>query len=140
MKNIVLFMLVCFLFLDGRAQDNVNNKSQEGDTPSVQQAQTWQKLPVDEFSKLLADTTVQLVDVRTPDEYRGGHIPGARNIDVKSVDFDREIGKLNPKRPVAVYCRSGMRSTAAAMKLTQKGFKVYELEKGINSWTGKQEK
>lgn len=140
MKNIVLCMLVCCFFLNSKAQDNRNNKPQDGGAQAVQQAQAWQKLSVDKFSKLLADTTVQLVDVRTPDEYRGGHIPGARNIDVKSVNFDGEIGKLDPKRPVAVYCRSGMRSTAAAMKLTQKGFKVYELEKGINSWTGKQEK
>lgn len=105
-----------------------------------QEKDTWQKLSTAEFGKLLSDTTILLIDVRTPDEYKSGHIPGAKNIDVKNWSFDQEIGKLDSCRPVAVYCRSGMRSTMAAVKLTQKGFKVFELEKGINSWTGEKEK
>lgn len=90
----------------------------------------------DEFSKIISKKNTQLVDVRTPQEYEAGHIPGALNIDVKSADFDTRAAKLNKKKTVAVYCRSGVRSRIAASKLTGMGFTVYNLEKGINGWNG----
>ena len=90
-----------------------------------------------EFARIIADTTVQLVDVRTPAEFAAGHIPEAVNIDVRGENFDRDAkAKLDPSRPVAVYCRSGARSKTAARALTEKGFSVYELNKGFMNWNG----
>lgn len=90
-----------------------------------------------EFARIIADTTVQLVDVRTPAEFAAGHIPEAVNIDVRGEKFDEEVrSTLDPSRPVAVYCRSGARSKAAARALTEKGFRVYELNKGFMNWKG----
>ncbi|MBR5135838.1 MAG: rhodanese-like domain-containing protein, partial [Rikenellaceae bacterium] len=85
-----------------------------------------------EFAKIIADTTVQLVDVRTPAEFAAGHIPEAVNIDVRGENFDRDAkAKLDPSRPVAVYCRSGARSKTAARNLVDKGYRVYELNNGF---------
>lgn len=90
-----------------------------------------------EFARIIADTTVQLVDVRTPAEFAAGHIPEAVNIDVRGEKFDEEVrSTLDPSRPVAVYCRSGARSKAAARALTEKGFRVYELNNGFMNWKG----
>ena len=90
-----------------------------------------------EFAAIIADTTVQLVDVRTPAEFAAGHIPEAVNIDVRGEKFDEEVrSTLDPSRPVAVYCRSGARSKAAARALTEKGFRVYELNNGFMNWKG----
>ena len=90
-----------------------------------------------EFTRIIADTTVQLVDVRTPAEFAAGHIPEAVNIDVRGEKFDEEVrSTLDPSRPVAVYCRSGARSKAAARALTEKGFRVYELNNGFMNWKG----
>ena len=90
-----------------------------------------------EFARIIADTTVQLVDVRTPAEFAAGHIPEAVNIDVRGEKFDEEVrSTLDPSRPVAVYCRSGARSKAAARALTEKGFRVYELNKGFMNLKG----
>ena len=89
------------------------------------------------FAAAIADTTVQLVDVRTPAEFAAGHIPEAVNIDVRGEKFDEEVrSTLDPSRPVAVYCRSGARSKAAARALTEKGFRVYELNNGFMNWKG----
>ena len=90
-----------------------------------------------EFAAIIADTTVQLVDVRTPAEFAAGHIPEAVNIDVRGENFESQAqSTLDKERPVAVYCRSGARSKTAARALTEKGFRVYELNKGFMNWNG----
>ncbi|MBR5844998.1 MAG: rhodanese-like domain-containing protein [Rikenellaceae bacterium] len=89
------------------------------------------------FAAAIADTTVQLVDVRTPAEFAAGHIPEAVNIDVRGEDFESQVqSTLDKERPVAVYCRSGARSKTAARALTEKGFRVYELNNGFMNWKG----
>mgnify|MGYP003325489802 FL=1 len=79
---------------------------------------------------------MQLVDVRTMDEYTEGHIPGSLNINVKdTVNFPISVDEqLDRSCKIAVYCRSGRRSRTAAELLVKKGFKVYNLDKGILNW------
>lgn len=88
------------------------------------------------FEQLLrSDSTVRLIDVRTPDEYAAGALPGAMNIDVKQTDFLFRIDSLlDPSYPVAVYCKGGVRSRQAAEALVEKGYTVYNLDKGYDSW------
>lgn len=89
------------------------------------------------FAEIIADTTVQLVDVRTAAEYAAGHIPGAVNIDVRGENFDHQAQTtLDKSRPVAVYCRSGARSKVAARALAAKGYRIFELNKGFMNWNG----
>ncbi|MGM9768011.1 MAG: rhodanese-like domain-containing protein [Candidatus Cryptobacteroides sp.] len=89
------------------------------------------------FAEVLKDTTVQLVDVRTPEEFAEGHIPGALNINVMGEDFiGTAVSALDRKRTIAVYCRSGRRSKTAAGQLVKEGFKVVELEGGFLGWDG----
>ena len=94
-------------------------------------------LAVAEFEKMLLDDgNVQLVDVRTPDEFADGHIAGAVNINWFSKEFLQEAeSRLDKDRPVMVYCRSGRRSAAAATKLESAGFKTFNLQGGILAWT-----
>ena len=90
---------------------------------------------VDEFARAIADNAVQLVDVRTADEYSQGTIPGSVNIDVNSGNFGVTADSLLDKnRTVAIFCRSGRRSKKAAEILSLNGFNVVELDKGYNSW------
>ncbi len=68
----------------------------------------------------------QLVDVRSEAEFRGGGIPGAKNIPVQSLS--RRLGELDRQKPVVVYCASGMRSASAASLLKRSGFaEVHDL-------------
>ena len=90
----------------------------------------------EEFAKTIHQKGVQLVDVRTPQEYAAGHIPGAVNIDVRGADFDANVAKLKKNKPVAVYCKGGRRSKMAANRLVEKGFMVFELDKGFDNWNG----
>lgn len=81
--------------------------------------------------------TAPIIDVRTPDEFSKGHIPKAKNVDWNGNDFDKQIATLDKSKPVFVYCLSGGRSSSAANKMRNNGFKeVYELDGGIMKWRG----
>ena len=92
-------------------------------------------LEVADFEAKAADPAVFLVDVRTPEEYAEGHLRGAANIDSSAPDFLEQVQAVCPKEtPVAVYCRTGRRSTEAAKKLAKAGFAVCNLVGGIEGW------
>lgn len=87
------------------------------------------------FSKLIVNPGIQLVDCRTAEEYAEGHINGAILIDYKAVDFkEQALRQLNRDRKVAIYCRSGRRSRAAAEILAAEGYTLFNLQGGILSW------
>lgn len=90
----------------------------------------------DEFEKVIAEPDVQLVDVRTAEEYNQGHIAGAMNIDWRSEEFaDNAVRMLNASKPIAIYCKAGRRSHAAAGRLYKMGYKhIVELEGGYDAW------
>lgn len=92
-------------------------------------------LSQDEFKKGISKKDIQLVDVRTPDEYKNGHIDHAKNIDYMNDNFKNEIKKLDKTKPVYVYCQAGGRSAKAASLFIEAGFKeVYDLKGGYESW------
>lgn len=73
-----------------------------------------------------------LLDVRTPQEFATGFIPGAVNIAVQ--ELQQRIGEVPTDKPVIVYCRSGGRSASAAQMLAQAGYSdLYDLG-GIIDW------
>lgn len=105
------------------------------------QENNFQSVNNEEFAKIIKKKKVQLIDVRTAQEFSTGHLPKAQNIDMRQADFQEKAGKeLKTKYPVAVYCRSGRRSKIAAQKLVTQGFEVYELNTGIAQWKGDIEK
>ena len=88
-----------------------------------------------EFDKEIKADSVQLLDVRTPQEYAEGHIDGALNINIQSDDFQRLVEKeLSKDSTILVYCRSGRRSMEAAEILTELEYKVVNLKGGIIGW------
>ncbi|MBR5723761.1 MAG: redoxin domain-containing protein [Bacteroidales bacterium] len=99
--------------------------------------QRYEDLSADAFLERLGlESDTQLVDVRTPEEYAAGHLPGAANIDWLADGFiDQAKTLLDSARPVMLYCRTGKRSAAAAAKLSAAGFRVGNLLGGYQGWT-----
>lgn len=99
-------------------------------------AQQANILNANDFEKKIAtEKNIQLIDVRTPEEFQQGYIKGAKNINIYSLTFEQEINKLDKTKPVYIYCRSGNRSKSAAQVLSKNGFKViYDLQGGISAW------
>ena len=87
------------------------------------------------MKELLKQNSVQLVDVRTAEEFCEGHIENAINIDFFSSDFDLKMTALDNSRPLILYCRSGRRSAKSALKLADKDYVfIYDLKGGIIQW------
>ncbi len=91
----------------------------------------------DEAEVLIKETpALVILDVRTPDEFAGGHIHGAKNVDFFGDDFEKQIAALDPAKPVLVHCAAGGRSSQAVEKLAalKKPPVIYHLKAGFNGW------
>jgi len=85
--------------------------------------------------EVLKDTSIFILDVRTPSEFSEGHIPRAEMVSVGELADKIETIEQYKNKPVFVYCRSGNRSIAAVQILTKRGFtNIYHLNGGIKSW------
>lgn len=80
-----------------------------------------------------------LLDVRTPQEYREGHIPGSKNVPLQQLDKISSVAK-NKEIPLFVYCYSGSRSRQATGMLQQMGYTNVNNIGGIATYSGKVER
>jgi len=77
-----------------------------------------------------------LLDVRTPQEYKGGHIPGSRNVPLQAIDKVTSVVK-NKDTVLYVYCQSGARSRQAAGALKHMGYMNVRNIGGMAAYTGR---
>ena len=97
--------------------------------------QNFENVDVQGFAKLLTDTSVVVLDVRTSSEYAEGHIQNSILIDQGQSDFvEKAKATLPLDKKIAVYCRSGRRSANAASRLAEVGYKCVNLKGGIMAW------
>ena len=88
-----------------------------------------------EFSEVIAQPGVIILDVRTPEEFNAGHIANAININMADSNFSSEVSKLDKNATVAVYCRSANRSAVATKEMAELGFTdMYDMQGGIIDW------
>ena len=130
MKRLILPLLVFTLFImSSCVQCSVSHTGGN-----------FRRVDVAEFKEFIANPDVQLVDVRTAEEYNAGHIPGSINIDVLK-GYEELAATLDSERPVALYCRSGRRSENAGWVLEKAFFRnVVDLKGGYNEWVKSLEK
>jgi rhodanese-related sulfurtransferase/thioredoxin-related protein len=102
-------------------------------TPAVTAA--YKNLSVEEFARMADDKKNVILDVRTPEEFAAGHIPGAVNLDVSAPDFQEKAALLDRNKIYLVHCASGVRSARACEKLNQLDFpNLYNLPGGFRAW------
>lgn len=91
-----------------------------------------------ELRQMLASQTQPvLIDVREPDEYAAGTIPGAILIPLGQLEDSNQLDQIDYHSPIVVICRSGTRSAHAQQRLFGMGYKkVYNLKGGILAWDG----
>jgi rhodanese-related sulfurtransferase len=120
MKKLIAILGVSVFFLTGcgSSSESVTNQG------------------VTEFAKTVSDSSVVVLDVRTPAEFMSGHLANAINIDVEGMQFNSDVSKLDKSKTYAVYCRSGRRSAIATDEMSKLGFKtLFNLEGGTGAWS-----
>lgn len=99
------------------------------------QVEGVQVVDIAAYEQQLKQPEIQLIDVRTPEEFSEGHIENAKNINIMGDDFDAQVVALDKTKPVMVYCKSGGRSAKASARLKELGFTtITDLEGGITNW------
>lgn len=95
----------------------------------------YQNVKAEEFIQIAENTPdAIIIDVRTPAEFAGGKLPGAKNIDFFSKDFANQIDTLDRDKTYLLYCRSGNRSGQACNIMAGRGFtKLYNMAGGVMS-------
>ncbi|MFK4566022.1 rhodanese-like domain-containing protein [Enterococcus sp. UD-01] len=94
----------------------------------------YQSIMVDEFEQLEKRNKLAIIDVREEDEFEAGHIKGAKNFPLSTLQESAE--KLNPEQPYYVICHSGGRSQMACEYLAASGYQVTNVMGGMSAWKG----
>ncbi len=85
--------------------------------------------------KIKATENPQLLDVRSPEEFEGGHLDNADNVNWNDINFVKNAKEYDKSKPIFVYCKAGVRGGKAANKLAELGFtEIYNMEGGIDKW------
>ena len=97
------------------------------------------RIALAEFEKMRADKddkSIVILDVRTPEEWKDGRIPGAVHINWRDRDFNEQVAKLDKSKKYLVYCLKGVRSHAAAERMATLGFtKLYNFAGGWSEYS-----
>lgn len=127
MKKYIFLLLLVFMLAGCSASPDSQNSG-------------YRQITMDEAVTLMEEETDYIIlDVRTPEEFKEGHIPDAVNVPNETID-EEEISELPDKEQmILVYCRSGNRSKQAAEKLAALGYTNIIEFGGINDWIGETE-
>ncbi len=91
-------------------------------------------LNADEVQEIIKQKEVELIDVRTVEEFNENYIEGAHNL-IYDEDFEEKVKHLDPSKTIVVYCQSGNRSQECTRLMQDFGFlKIIELEGGLEQW------
>lgn len=93
------------------------------------------QLKARKFNKLIDKDNAIILDVRTKNEFKNGHIKDAGQLNYYAMDFKKKLLLLPRNQPVYLYCNTGYRSDRAANILIKNGYtNIYNLEYGILEW------
>ena len=128
MRKSIIFTLLLVVIIFGACKETPTDiTSIKGEIELISPQQV--------YDAIYKDRSIQLIDVRTPEEFKGNHLKGAQNICVTSDDFKEKVKMLDKNKPVYVYCNRGGRSAQAAIQLKDLGFtKIYDMDGGILLW------
>lgn len=123
MKKILIVLFIMILVLTGCTTNKSSN--QDG---------VYKKITAQEAKSIIDKEEVIILDVRTKEEYDGGHIKNAVLLPVTDISSKASEVLKDKNAQILVYCRSGNRSATASNELIKMGYKNVIDFGGINSW------
>ena len=135
MKN-VFFLALIFsisIFAGCRTTTSAGSGGANGGNENAGASSEIRQISVEQAKRAVEETGAQFIDVRTPEEYRGGHAPKAVNFPLDNLE--ENLVKLDKQKPVYVICQTGRRSQKAAEILQKAGFgELYNVAGGTSAW------
>lgn len=111
-------------------QESGSNNGKNANAPFVKNVQAEEADQV-----LKKEKQIVILDIRTPAEFKSGHLSHAKNIDFYESDFQKNLESLDKKKTYLVHCASGGRSAKARDLMKNLGFlQIYHLDDGIKGW------
>lgn len=131
MKMTIFFTFILSIFAFSACQTALTQKAEN--TPANNASGEIKQITVTEAKSTVDAKEVQFIDVRTIEEYAGGHAPKAINFPLDALEKD--LAKLDKDRPVYVICQTGRRSQNGAEILQKADFKnIYNINGGTSAW------
>lgn len=131
MKIKILFTLVLSIFAVSACQTASTQISADAQTSAKQNE--IKQVSVEQAKNAVDAKDVQFIDVRTVEEYAGGHAPKAVNLPLDALE--NELSKLDKTKPVYVICQTGRRSQKGSEILHKAGFSsIYNVQGGTSAW------
>ncbi len=129
MKKIIASVLFLMIFLSGCSISENNNKGEASEN------NMYKTISQEEAKRIMDEEEGYLIlDVRTEEEYKEGHIPNAINIPNEIISENTTTILNDKEQIILVYCRSGRRSKEASEKLIKLGYNnIYDFG-GLNTW------
>ncbi len=144
MKSIYSILLVilvafCWSCVDSAPKSGVATNNEGSSAPALPDLPDLSdgQISKERFASLLSSTAnPQIIDVRTPEEFKKGNINGALNMNFYGEEeFNSQLKTLDHSRPIFIYCKSGGRSGKTYKMLKDMGVeKVYDLKGGYRGW------
>jgi rhodanese-related sulfurtransferase len=127
-----LFVSLVFM---GFVLISCGQSNSNGAQPVTSSASNGETIPAATFKQAIASQSVQVLDVRTANEFNGGHISHALQANwMDKTEFADRTQHLDKNQPIYIYCQAGGRSASAQAFLIEKGYKVINLEGGMSNW------
>jgi rhodanese-related sulfurtransferase len=124
-----LVSLIVFLQWFGTCPPTLRADDKPAAKPQVE------KIDVDQFDKKRQEKDTVVLDVRTPDEFAAGHVPGAVNLDIHDPQFNDKVATLDKSKTYLVHCAKGYRSGIASTKMAAMGFpSLFDFHGGFTAW------
>lgn len=135
MNKFILATVIGTLTLGAVSCQTTETKGLKKETSKEQVKATYKNVNSKEFAESMKLEGAQLVDVRTPEEYRMYNIEGFELVNVHDKDFVKIIQKFDKNKPVLVHCKAGVRGEKAAQIFIDNGFtNVMNLDGGLMAW------
>lgn len=128
-----IFIILILALAFAAASCSTEKKAVDPPKAETETASTIIQIAPQDAESAVTDRKIQFVDVRTEEEYAGGHAKNAINMPLDN--FKESLTELNANEPVYVICQTGRRSQEAAEMLERSGFKkVYNISGGTSAW------
>ena len=123
-------MAIAILFLA-----MMQNRLVLAEEPKTDAKPAVKQIDIEQFDQMRSQKDTIVLDVRTAQEYKQGHVPGSVNLDISDPQFRQKVAQLDKSKTYLVHCARGVRSARATKIMSPMGFAhLFDYHGGFDEW------